>query len=307
MDLNAFVCNLHNGSWSFKTSIVDVDADLEGAECDEPKLHSSLSAFLEEESLTGAMHCLLSTQRVVADGCDVEGIQWLPDGVYAVLTIHFAGSTAAAVSGQERLPKPGEFNLRGSAAQLAEFVHGCGGLLTIQTAGGTNIAWRLYLRASALEVEKFDFEDTLASETILLVEDEGFVRGVTREVLELSGYRVLEASNAQAGLELFTKNMGNVDLLLTDVVMPGMNGPELVQRLTTVAPSLRVLFMSGYTDNEVLRRGLGDPNIAYLQKPFTLEALARKVREVLDSAPSLLLPLPQGLGRPSFTADSRGQ
>jgi CheY-like chemotaxis protein len=124
-----------------------------------------------------------------------------------------------------------------------------------------------------------------AGETVLLVEDEEFVRGVTKEVLEMAGYRVLEATNGETAIAVFDENEGNVDLVLTDVVMPGMNGRDLAEHLSKRRPSLKMLFMSGYTENAVLRRGLEDDCAAYLQKPFALQTLTDKVREVLRGNP----------------------
>ncbi len=123
-------------------------------------------------------------------------------------------------------------------------------------------------------------------ETILLVEDEEFVRNVTSEVLQLSGYEVIEAVDAESGLTLFHRNRCRIDMLLTDVVMPGMNGHDLAKKLLTASPRLKVIFMSGYTENAVTRERLSDPRLVYLQKPFTLDVLTRKVREVLDNSAS---------------------
>lgn len=119
--------------------------------------------------------------------------------------------------------------------------------------------------------------------TILLVEDEECVRNVTREVLESDGYRVLEAEDAIDGIRLCELHRGSVDLVLTDVVMPGMNGREMAKRLVDRHPQVKVVFMSGYTDNPVLRNAFADYNTVYLQKPFTVQVLRSKVREVLQS------------------------
>jgi two-component system, cell cycle sensor histidine kinase and response regulator CckA len=122
-------------------------------------------------------------------------------------------------------------------------------------------------------------------ETILLVEDEAYVRDVTREVLEMCGYTVVSAKNAAEAIRFFEEYEGVIHLLVTDVVMPGMDGRELAKRLTERCPELRAIFISGYTDNAVVRNGFRDPNTVYLQKPFTLDSLARKVREVIDGIP----------------------
>ena len=118
-------------------------------------------------------------------------------------------------------------------------------------------------------------------ETILLVEDAAAVREATRQNLQRFGYTVIEAPNGAAALDA-ARGAGQIDLLLTDVVMPGMSGRELAERLVETRPEIPALFMSGYTDDAIVRHGLLRPRIAYLQKPFSPDALARKVREVLD-------------------------
>src|SRR5207237_3483258 len=120
------------------------------------------------------------------------------------------------------------------------------------------------------------------SETILLVEDEGAVRDLTRRCLESTGYRVISAENAEEAIELAAEHAARIDLLLTDVVMPGASGPELSRRLLERRPDVRVLYVSGYTDSAMASEGILDSGVSFLQKPFTPEALARKVRDVLD-------------------------
>jgi signal transduction histidine kinase len=121
------------------------------------------------------------------------------------------------------------------------------------------------------------------TETVLVVEDVTAVRGVAREMLERSGYRVLEAANGDQALRVAAKHSGPIDLLLTDVVMPGISGRVLAKQLADLRPQMRVLYMSGYTDDAVVNHGMLEPGISYLQKPFTRDGLARKVHEVLRS------------------------
>ncbi len=122
------------------------------------------------------------------------------------------------------------------------------------------------------------------SETILLVEDEVFVREATMEVLESAGYHVVMAASATEALEAYRTCSGTVDLLLADVVMPGMSGRELAERFKTLCPGGRVLLMSGYADQLPLFKSSPHCN-AYLGKPFSMTALLKGVREILDTNP----------------------
>jgi two-component system, cell cycle sensor histidine kinase and response regulator CckA len=119
------------------------------------------------------------------------------------------------------------------------------------------------------------------TETILLVEDEEQVRAVVLNILRRQGYQVIAAQNAGEALLLCERHSGTIELLLTDVVMPQMSGPELAKRLATIRPHMKVLCMSGYTDDSVIRHGLLESGVAFLQKPVTPALLARRVREVL--------------------------
>jgi two-component system cell cycle sensor histidine kinase/response regulator CckA len=120
------------------------------------------------------------------------------------------------------------------------------------------------------------------TETVLLVEDEGTVRSVAREVLQMVGYTVLEAASGEEALQRVEQHSGAIHLLVTDVVMPGMNGRELAARLAVDYPHVQVLYLSGYTDDAIAHHGVLQAGIELLHKPFTPDALARRVREVLD-------------------------
>ncbi len=130
-----------------------------------------------------------------------------------------------------------------------------------------------------------DFPNELPQgrETILLAEDEDQVRRMTRKILEMNGYRVIEAGNGEEALLVYEEHKGRFDLVLTDAVMPLMSGRELAESLKFLDPNVKLLFMSGYTDDAIVRHGLLDDELAFLQKPFTPDALMRKVREVLDT------------------------
>jgi PAS domain S-box-containing protein len=124
------------------------------------------------------------------------------------------------------------------------------------------------------------------SETVLLVEDEPEVRGLARDILHQQGYTVLEAADGDEALELGRDHAGPIHLLVTDVVMPQMGGRELAARLQAGRHEIKVLYVSGYTDDAILHQGVSETGTAFLPKPFTASALAHKVREVLDAAPA---------------------
>jgi two-component system cell cycle sensor histidine kinase/response regulator CckA len=135
-----------------------------------------------------------------------------------------------------------------------------------------------------LDVVKAVIEPPRGTETILLVEDEESVRELVRKVLQRHGYTILEAADGEEAVEICQKHDGEIHLLITDVVMPRMSGREVAETLMVSRPKMTVLYMSGYTDDAIVRHGVLDSMTAFLQKPFTPETLVRKVRDVLDSA-----------------------
>jgi len=161
-----------------------------------------------------------------------------------------------------------------------------GGEILVYSEPGHGTAFKIYLPVVAASPEALrpaaeEREITPAAETVLLVEDEPQVRTLTRTMLTSRGYHVLEAASASDALKLIAEQDQPIDLLLTDIVMPGMNGADLAREAAGARPSIRVLFMSGYTEGGVIDRGVLDSETPFIQKPFTLGALDRKIREVL--------------------------
>jgi DNA-binding response OmpR family regulator len=124
------------------------------------------------------------------------------------------------------------------------------------------------------------------AETILLVEDEANLRYLARQYLEKQGYKVIEAADGAVAVQIAVAHEAVIHLLLTDVIMPGMNGRELAQRISEIRPNVKVLYMSGYTENVIGHNGMLDAGVRLLQKPFNLRDLKSKVREVLDTTPT---------------------
>jgi two-component system cell cycle sensor histidine kinase/response regulator CckA len=130
---------------------------------------------------------------------------------------------------------------------------------------------------------------SIARNTILVVEDEAFVREAACDILEGEGYRVLRARNAAEAQAAFRRQQGGVQLLLSDVVLPGQNGPALAKELRAARPALKAIFISGYPENTVTRYGLTAGQMSYLPKPFSAESLLGKVRQVLESEEKVFL------------------
>jgi DNA-binding response OmpR family regulator len=127
-----------------------------------------------------------------------------------------------------------------------------------------------------------DVRISQGTETILLVEDEHMVRNLLREMLESCGYQVLAAEDGRDALSIWESYQEPIHLLITDVVMPGMSGRELADRLAAQHSKMKVLYMSGYTDDVIVHRGVLDEGMNFIQKPFALEMLVRKVRAILS-------------------------
>ena len=134
-----------------------------------------------------------------------------------------------------------------------------------------------------VEVEADDRESLQGTETVLLVEDEEVVREMATEILRDAGYHVLEAKHGPEALILGRRHSGAIHLMLTDVVMPQMSGRELAEQLTPLRRDMKVLYMSGYTDDAIVHHGVLEEGTAFIGKPFTPGALTRKVREILDA------------------------
>jgi two-component system cell cycle sensor histidine kinase/response regulator CckA len=162
-----------------------------------------------------------------------------------------------------------------------------GGALRMQSAPGRGTTFRIFLPEAANSLAPQPFAFSVAAprghETVLLVEDEPQVRSVASRMLMRLGYSVLEAKSPEDALDVAEHAGLNIDVLLTDLVMPQMNGRELADRLIARHPKLKVMFMSGYTEDAVIQRGVAAHSVAFLPKPLTPDALAHSLRNVLDA------------------------
>lgn len=167
------------------------------------------------------------------------------------------------------------------------------GTIWLYSEVGRGTAFKIYLPCAEapmkeVEVGADDRESLQGTETVLLVEDEEVVREMATEILRDAGYHVLEARHGPEALILGRRHAGAIHLMLTDVVMPQMSGRELAEQLTPLRRDMKVLYMSGYTDDAIVHHGVLEEGTAFIGKPFTPSALARKVREILDAAVGVL-------------------
>jgi two-component system cell cycle sensor histidine kinase/response regulator CckA len=234
----------------------------------------------------------ITTRNVGLDESVATLLGSLPPGRYAMLAVTDTGcGMSPEVQSRVFEPffttKPAGQGTGMGLAVTHGIVQQAGGLIDLQSTPGVGTTFAIYLPcvtddacaaapARAAIVRRGD-------ETVLLVEDADDVRRSTARVLEAQGYQVLQASRGVDGLALLERHAG-VKLLITDVVMPAMDGRQLAEAAARIAPALRVLYTSGYTDDAVVRHGVERNQVAFLQKPFPADALVRKVREVLDRA-----------------------
>jgi two-component system, cell cycle sensor histidine kinase and response regulator CckA len=253
----------------------------------------NLAANAKESMTQGGQLVLITANAELG----AETTRTYPDvkpGRYAMLSVRDTGSRMA----QDALthvfaPSSGIQGIGPGTKLLLATVHSIvkqsGGHIEISSQQGMGTEFRLYLPIVAEPAPSPEIHEDLTpakhQETILLVEDEEPLRRMARTILTQTGYRVLEASNGLEGVSVAKDCQGPIHLLLTDLVMPKLSGMEMVQQLTDLKSGMRVLFMSGYSEDMILNWGGDWSSTDFLQKPFTLGALTQKVREVLDRPP----------------------
>ena len=216
----------------------------------------------------------------------------VPAGDYVLLTLADSGSGIAPEI-RDRIFEPFFTTREGTEsrglglATVYGIVQQNGGHLKVQSEMGRGTAFRVYLPrtleapAPAAPVAA-GARPVGGGETLLLVEDNDELRSATRDMLETLGYRVAAAANGEEALAALEEMEGGIDLVISDVVMPGMSGPQLIERLRARGPEIRVILMSGYTDSVMTRHGLSEGDYDFLEKPFSAAGLAAKVRGALD-------------------------
>jgi CheY-like chemotaxis protein len=239
-------------------------------EADEGGLRTAallLTAHLVEQAPERPVHFSVETAIV-------DGAAGMDSRKYAVLEVR-SGVVKDAEGGEEKFMDDSSACRQLAIHSAYKILNGIGG--TVSAEGTDSKIYRVYLPTiSAREMVQ-------SPKTVLLLEDEAYVRNVTREVLECEGYNVLEAQSPAEAIELFRNAGCKVDLLLSDVVLPGMNGLQFASCLNDIAPNVKALFMSGYGELTQLREETSGWRTPYIQKPFTIETLVARVREVLNN------------------------
>ena len=234
-------------------------------------------------------HLTIETRNVELDETYAAGHLGVAPGQYVLLAVSDTGIGMDA----ETLTHIFEpfFTTKGPGSGTGlglATVHGIveqsGGHVWVYSEPGQGTSFKLYFprtdEPTTARVDGEAIQPAASGETVLVVEDEAPVRRLIVRLLSQEGYDVIEAANGQEALSLLERD--GVDLLLTDVVMPGVGGSALAESLRGSQPGVRVLFMSGYTDDAVVRHGILDPTMPFIEKPFTPNALLRRVRETLD-------------------------
>ncbi|MBA2251720.1 MAG: response regulator, partial [Nitrospirales bacterium] len=233
----------------------------------------------------------IETSHVALDEAACRRLGTISPGLYVQLTVHDTGCGMDAAT-QTRIFEP-FFTTKdlgkGTGLGLAT-VYGIitqsRGAISVDSATGRGASFAVYFPSEGGSEPPKDrttlTEPQTGWETVLVVEDQQSVRGFVRNLLMLNGYRVLEAADGPEAMKLCRQHPGEIQLVVTDLVMPGMSGRELAERIAKERPEVKVLYMSGYTDDSVVHAGVAQAGMAFLQKPFSPTAFTHKVREVLD-------------------------
>jgi two-component system, cell cycle sensor histidine kinase and response regulator CckA len=247
------------------------------------------------DAMTNGGRLTIQTKNITLDEAYAHHHTVVPAGEYVMLAVTDSGEGIPA----EHLPHIFEpfYTTKGAGkgtglglATAYGIVKQSGGFIWVYSELGLGTTFKIYLPVvyakPKLRVAPPVETTTRGTETILLVEDEVAVRRSTREFLSLNGYTVIEAANGVEALQTSREYPGKIDILVTDVVMPQMGGAQVAETLAMERPMTRVLFVSGYAENTILQHGVIDMSKGFLQKPFTLKGLARKIREVLEARAS---------------------
>jgi len=292
-ELEKMLCRLIGEDIELKTKL---DPDLGRVKADVSQLEQTIMnlAVNARDAMAHGGKLTIETHNKEIDSAFAQSHSFpVKQGPYVMLSVEDTGVGMDSVT-QSRIFEPfftTKEKGKGTGLGLSTVygvVKQSGGYIDVTSGPGHGTTFRVYLPRVEEAVEPIPSTLSVspsvrADETILLVEDEVSLRKLTRNLLETCGYTVIEAQNAHNATEISQRYEGTIHLLLTDVVMPGMNGPDLARELTATRKEVKVLYMSGYTGQSFNGAGVLESGSRFLQKPFTREGLAQKVRETLDN------------------------
>ncbi|MGA2593013.1 MAG: response regulator [Bryobacteraceae bacterium] len=302
VQLNTLIVNMEK----MLSRLIGEDIDLITVPAAEPALARTDPGHLEQvimnivvnarDAMPGGGKLIIETANALVDQTYAGQNVDLKPGSYVVLAISDTGmgmdveTTAHLFEPFFTTKAPGKGTGLGLATAYG-IVKQSGGAISIYSEPGHGTTVKVYLPSAQSKTpteaaEQASPASLRGSETILLIEDEARVRKLIREVLTSRGYHVLEALRGDEAIRKAAKHDGRIHLLLADVVMPEMSGPQAVESIRALHPGIKVLYMSGYTDEAMVHHGILESGQAFLQKPFLPDTLARKVREVLNSQAS---------------------
>ncbi len=275
--------------------VTELSPDLGATQADRGQLEQVLMnlAVNARDAMPGGGVLTIRTENV--DVSADQAARWgVPAGHYVVLALRDTGhgmspDTIARVFEPFFTTKPAGRGTGLGLSTVHAIVSASGGHVTVDSAEGRGTTMRVFLpRVPAVPrrvaAAPPAVEDTAGHETVLLVEDEDLVRELVRDFLQAGGYTVIEAQNAEEALQMMAGRGADVDLLITDLVLPGINGVALAEQLAPMLPDMATLYISGYPGDALFRGDVFDPGPAFLPKPFTRPVLLAKVREMLDQA-----------------------
>ena len=277
---------------------IELDPDLGRVKADPAQMEQVIMnlVFNARDAMRGSGDLTIRTGNIDLDGEWVRAHAGTQAGPYVVLTVRDTGHGM----GPETLSHIFEpffttkDRTKGTGLGLATVygtVRQSGGCITVSSKVGDGTTFQIYLARVEEAIVEIDDAPVAASpslegaETILVVEDDNAVRRMTREFLKIKGYTVIEARSAAEAIQHVERGANLIDLVLTDVLMPGMKGRELVQRLAQIRTDMKILYMSAYTEDAAITIGVLNPGTEFIEKPFGPDELAGKVREVLSGIP----------------------
>jgi nitrogen-specific signal transduction histidine kinase/ActR/RegA family two-component response regulator len=297
VDLNALVTDMQRmlsrliGEHVELTPILA--SGLGGVRADKGQLEQVLMNMVvnARDAMPAGGRLTIETANVELDGSFMEDVAILP-GEYVMLAVSDDGIGMSEAT-RQHIFEPfftTKDQGKGTGLGLATvygIVKQSGGHIWVYSEPGKGATFKLYLpragQAAVREVIPIHFHRAMrGTETLLLVEDDAAVRALTRTILERLGYEVFDAPDPRTAEAVFAERMGRFSLLVTDVIMPGKSGPQLYESLVSRNSHLKVMYVSGYTDAGIVRQGEFEPHLEFLQKPFTADALGRRVRAILD-------------------------